>query len=75
MTDRVSLAVVAFSALFAFAPVTVVHAEDGTETPAQPQLEQIEETSQEAVVAPSEEEAKDLSGQGFDTPSTTDSQQ
>lgn len=65
MTYRIGIAAVAAFFILAFVPVTVSAEEDAEE-----QLEQIEESSQEAVVAPSEEEAKDLSGQGFDTPST-----
>ncbi|MEQ8267335.1 MAG: hypothetical protein RH982_09065 [Parvibaculum sp.] len=65
MKYRIGAAALAAFFVLAFVPVTVSAEEDAEE-----QLEQVEESSQEAVVAPSEEEAKDLSGQGFDTPST-----
>lgn len=66
MKYRIGLAAIAASVVFAFAPAAV-HAEEGAGESVET-LEAIEETSQEAVVAPSDEEAKDLSGQGFDTP-------
>lgn len=68
MKYRIGLAAVAASVAvaFAFTPASV-YAEEGAGESVET-LEAIEETSQEAVVAPSDEEAKDLSGQGFDTP-------
>jgi len=69
MIFRHRVAVVAFSTLMAIAPGVPAFADDES-SDAETQLEQVEETSQEAVVAPSDEDAKDLSGQGFDTPST-----
>lgn len=65
MMYRISL-LAAASVVVAFAS-TSSYAEEGAGESVET-LEAVEETSQEAVVAPSEEEAKDLSGQGFDTP-------
>lgn len=49
---------------------TVLSSTTGVQADALDELIAIEESSQEAVVAPSDEEAKELSGEGFDTPST-----
>ncbi|MDO8421966.1 MAG: hypothetical protein Q7S99_07365 [Parvibaculum sp.] len=69
MIYRLGVVTVVFSAFIALAPVGPAFADDES-SDAGTQLDQVEETSQEATVAPSEEDAKDLSGQGFDTPST-----
>lgn len=64
MSNRLILAAGLFAAAI-FSSVT------GVRAGALDELIAIEESSQEAVVAPSEEEAKELSGEGFDTPSTS----
>lgn len=64
MSNRLILAAGLFAAAI-FSSVT------GVQAGALDELIAIEESSQEAVVAPSEEEAKELSGEGFDTPSTS----
>jgi hypothetical protein len=63
MTTRIYVWVAALALTFAIGAVGTVRAG------ALEELEAVNETSQEAVTAPTDEEAKELSGQGFDTPS------
>lgn len=70
MNNTIKLPGLVAAAILSVAAFGAAPARADDDQNAMQQLQDVEHSSQDATQAPTEEEAKDLSNQGFDTPNT-----